>query len=187
MTDYVTKDSGERQDFESGARRDISEGKPRFDLIELSALRKWAELMGRGAQKYGARNWELGMPVTRFVESGLRHFYQYLEGDRTEDHLAAVLFNVGAICRFENGEWDDLNGKQEEYVQYSLFVDEGDNFGPMSEEASAELHEWILEVESNEPEHAGRTDMVNWDALRRDVEEGRIDGSTVHFPETSEG
>lgn len=173
MSDFVTKDSGERQHFESGARRDISEGKPRFDLIELAALRRWAELMGRGAEKYGSRNWELGMPVTRFVESGLRHFFQYLEGDRTEDHLAAVLFNVGAICRFENGEWDDLNGQQEEYVEWVL-------------EAEEPLVEWVLEVEPTEPEHTGRKDMVNWEQLRFDVEAGNLDGETVNWP-TPEG
>lgn len=109
MTDFVTKDSGKRQEFASGAVRDTVEGKPRYSLIPVKALRRWADLMARGASKYGERNWELGMLTSRFLDSGMRHLFSYLEGDRTEDHLAAVLFNVGAMIHFEDTEWDDLN------------------------------------------------------------------------------
>jgi len=34
----ITKDSGKRQDFETGARRDTQDGKPRFDLIPIDML-----------------------------------------------------------------------------------------------------------------------------------------------------
>jgi hypothetical protein len=53
--------------------------------------------MARGAEKYGERNWEQGIPVSRFYASALRHLMQWREGDSQEDHLAAVLFNVGGI------------------------------------------------------------------------------------------
>lgn len=109
MTDFITKDSGKRQEFTSGAVRDTVEGKPRYSLIPVAALRRWADLMARGAEKYGERNWELGMPTSRYLDSGMRHLFSYLEGDRTEDHLSAVLFNVGAMIHFEGTEWDDLN------------------------------------------------------------------------------
>lgn len=115
MTDFITKDSGKRQEFASGAVRDTVEGKPRYSLIPVKALRRWADLMARGAEKYGERNWELGMPTSRYLDSGMRHLFSYLEGDRTEDHLSAVLFNVGAMIHFENTEWDDLNEEKEVY------------------------------------------------------------------------
>ena len=75
----------------------MQEDKPRYDLIWLPGLRRLAELMARGAMKYGDRNWEQASTVEemdRFKASLLRHTYQYLEGDRTEDHMAAIVFNA---------------------------------------------------------------------------------------------
>lgn len=107
MSEFVTKDSGAREDFEGGSRRDTQEGKPRFDLIPPTALVRLADLYARGADKYGEHNWTLGQPVSRFIASGLRHFMQALMGDKTEDHWAAVLFNVLAIIHFEDTDWND--------------------------------------------------------------------------------
>lgn len=102
MADYKTLDSGARAEWSTGARRDTEEGKPRYDLISVHATKRIAELMARGAEKYGDRNWEKGIEISRFQSSGLRHFYQFLEGDDTEDHLAAVCFNVMAIMHTLN-------------------------------------------------------------------------------------
>jgi hypothetical protein len=94
---YHTKDSGQREDFPTGSRRDTRKGKPRFDLLPWPVLERWAALMERGAGKYGDRNWEKGQPVMRYFDSGIRHAYQWLCGETSEDHLAAVLFNFGGI------------------------------------------------------------------------------------------
>jgi hypothetical protein len=101
---YVTKDSGECQEFSSGMRRDTQKGKARYDLIsplELEIneqpLHRWAELMGRGADKYGPRNWERANSMEeyqRFKESAYRHFMQWYYGDKEEDHMAATMFNL---------------------------------------------------------------------------------------------
>lgn len=94
---FQTKDSGKRQEFNSGMIRDVSEDKPRYDLIWKPGLRRVAELMGRGAKKYTARNWEKASTqeeMDRFDESLLRHVFQLLEGDRSEDHMAAIVFNA---------------------------------------------------------------------------------------------
>lgn len=94
---YVTKDSGERQQFSTGMVRDVSGDKPRYDLLDLPMLKRWAELMARGSKKYGANNWRLAsteQELNRFKESALRHMFQWLEGDTTEDHPSAILFNV---------------------------------------------------------------------------------------------
>ena len=101
---FVTKDSGKRQDYESGMRRDIQEGKPRYDLVvplamEDHMLKRWASLLERGMAKYGYRNWELANSVeemVRFQASAFRHFIQWTEGQEDEDHAAAVFFNIQA-------------------------------------------------------------------------------------------
>lgn len=107
---FVTKDSGAREEFDSGARRDTQDGKPRYDLVPAGPLKRLAEQMARGAVKYGPDNWTKGMPSSRFLASLMRHVEAYRLGDREEDHLAAALFNAMAIMHFEGTDWDDLNG-----------------------------------------------------------------------------
>lgn len=96
---FITKDSGKRQDYESGMRRDIQEGKPRYDLIWQPGLKRHAELMARGADKYGERNWELANSEEewrRFKASAFRHFMQWFNDELDEDHGSAVKFNIDA-------------------------------------------------------------------------------------------
>jgi hypothetical protein len=97
----VTKDSGQRQDFDTGARRDVQTGKPRYELIPTRPLTRVAELYARGAEKYGEHNWQKGMPFLRTFGSLLRHAFAYALGDRSEDHLAAVVFNAFALMHYE--------------------------------------------------------------------------------------
>ena len=97
---YITKDSGKRVDFDSGMRRDIQEGKPRFDLCYLPLFKRWAELMERGAIKYGERNWEKAnseKELIRFKASAFRHFIQWIEDEDDEDHAAGTIFNIAAV------------------------------------------------------------------------------------------
>jgi hypothetical protein len=94
---YITKDSGKRQSFKTGMVRDVQDDKPRYDLIYKPLLKRWAELMSRGAKKYGERNWEKAATqeeLGRFLASANRHFEQWMAGDTDEDHGAAVLFNM---------------------------------------------------------------------------------------------
>lgn len=102
---YTTKDSGKRQNYDSGMRRDIQEGKPDFFLCLTDLpygdqmLTRWAELMERGASKYGRRNWQLAASeeeLERFKSSAFRHFMQWIAGETDEDHAAAVFFNINA-------------------------------------------------------------------------------------------
>lgn len=96
--DFKTKDSGKREQFESGMQRDTQENKIRYDLaLDGPIFKRYAELMTRGAVKYEARNWMKAsgfIEMDRFMASATRHFMQWLEGDRTEDHAAAVVFNL---------------------------------------------------------------------------------------------
>lgn len=104
MSEFETKDSGKRMQFETGMQRDTNEGKPRFDLIRPldlpyneQLLTRWAKLMARGAEKYSSRNWEKAETqeeLDRYMDSAARHFEQWMAGETDEDHCAAVMFNL---------------------------------------------------------------------------------------------
>lgn len=101
---FITKDSGERQEYPTGMKRDTQDGKPNFNLIipkelpyEDQLFTRLAYLMTRGAVKYGDRNWELSCTeeeLERFKSSAFRHFMQWICGEIDEDHAAAVVFNI---------------------------------------------------------------------------------------------
>ena len=101
MAEFVTKDSGKRQEFEGGMVRDTTEGKVNWALVaDGPMLKRWAELMTRGAIKYDARNWMKASgqaELDRARESAFRHFMQWYRGDVDEDHAAAILFNVNQV------------------------------------------------------------------------------------------
>lgn len=145
MTQFITKDNGDRQQLEGGMVRDTETGKTRWDLIpdnvfffyygtgvttkiinayhdkdwviflaELiklecggDAIAYWkrqAELMTRGAEKYGEENWKLGKGKDaheRYRKSLNRHFKQWLMGDREEDHAVACAFNINGLLYTE--------------------------------------------------------------------------------------
>lgn len=94
---YALPDSGAREHFDSGSRRDSREGKGRYDLLSPAAISWLAKQMEAGAVKYGDRNWELGQPLSRFVDSALRHSFAVLAGKTDECHAAAALWNWHAF------------------------------------------------------------------------------------------
>ena len=87
------KDSGTRSNFTTGAVRDGQDGKGRMDLLPVRALIEVAKIFEAGAKKYAARNWEKGIPLSRYMDSGLRHAMKWLRGDRDEPHLAMACWN----------------------------------------------------------------------------------------------
>lgn len=102
--EYVTLDSGVRAAYDSGMVRDSQDGKARFDLLRPKGvpysaqfMTRVADLMTRGALKYGFRNWEAANSqeeLDRFEGSAERHMMQWLAGETDEDHAAAVVFNL---------------------------------------------------------------------------------------------
>ena len=101
-TDFnQVKDSGKREDFSTGSRRDSRDGKGRYDLLSPHATRRDAKHMENGAKKYGDRNWEKGQPFSRFLDSAERHLNCFKEGKTDEDHLAAARWNLGCIVHFQ--------------------------------------------------------------------------------------
>jgi hypothetical protein len=102
--DYVPvlKDSGQRQEFKTGSQRDVRDGKGRYDLLPTRALRRLARHFEAGSKKYGDRNWEKGQPLSRLLDSGLRHAFNHLEGKTDEDHLIAAVWNL--LCAADTEE-----------------------------------------------------------------------------------
>lgn len=138
------KDSGARREFESGAVRDVQEGKGRCDLLPLSVVtliidpcgepcdtllyidnyirtgktdflclavknfvadetKNWdlctamlevAKHYEDGAKKYAERNWEKGIPLHCYIDSGVRHYLKFRRGDTDEPHDRAFIWNM---------------------------------------------------------------------------------------------
>ena len=72
--------------------------------------------MEEGLKKYPERNWENGISIHSFVDSGVRHYLKVLRGDDDENHLRACVWNL-MCCIWTMGhkpEMDDLPKKWEE-------------------------------------------------------------------------
>jgi len=95
----VIKDSGERKQFDTGAVRDMSSGKGRYDLLPWFGVEAVAQVMEEGADKYGERNWEQGIPVGSFCDSASRHLAKFMRGDVDEPHLAQAAWNI--LCALD--------------------------------------------------------------------------------------
>lgn len=93
------KDSGERRAVSTGAVRDRAKGKGRMDLLPWFALEELSKHFEAGAEKYGANNYLKGMPLSWFVDSGLRHVVKAMRGQTDEPHWRAVAWNF--LCCLE--------------------------------------------------------------------------------------
>ena len=57
----------------------------------------------QGAEKYGERNWEKGIPLHSYIDSGVRHFLKHIDGQTDERHDRAFVWNMlGAIWTMEH-------------------------------------------------------------------------------------
>jgi hypothetical protein len=118
ITESNLQDDGARINYgEDSAQREPTTGKGRPDLISPFALTRLAKHYENGAVKYDARNWEKGMPFSRYTASMMRHMLAWMAGDASEDHLAAISWNAfGIMHHQELGEtkWDDMPKYNEE-------------------------------------------------------------------------
>jgi len=96
------KDSGKREEFDTGAKRDTQEGKGRFDLLPVNAIFRLAKHFENGSRKYGDDNWRKGIPLKRYLDSMMRHSFKFAGGLEDEDHLSAIIWN--ACCLLETQE-----------------------------------------------------------------------------------
>lgn len=96
------KDSGKRRRFTTGAVRDATIDKGAFHLLPIIGVLRGALQMQRGAKKYAARNWEKGLPLSTYMDSGLRHAFCVLAGFQDEPHLDGAIWNF--MCLAETRE-----------------------------------------------------------------------------------
>ena len=110
------KDSGKRKEYNTGAVRDTREGKGRYDLLPWQAIHKLAIHCQEGAKKYGDRNCERGIPISRLIDSGIRHLSQYMQGKKDEPHLRSALWNIAFAIYMEEEkpEMQDIPARKKE-------------------------------------------------------------------------
>ena len=111
-TAQETFDSGEDlKQFESGAIRSKDADHARYDLIPRAALEAMTITLKKGADRYGEFNWKKGIPASDLMNHCLQHIYKWLDGDRSEEHIAHAMCNLAFLAHFETektkGEHDE--------------------------------------------------------------------------------
>jgi len=96
---YDIKDSGKRREFKTGAVRDDKSLKGRFDLLPWATILDLAIHFQKGCNKYGDRNWEKGINLSEYFDSGVRHTTEAYLGFTDENHLIAAIWNL--VCWYE--------------------------------------------------------------------------------------
>lgn len=123
MSEFQVKDSGERQQYDSGMVRDVEEGKTDYsNVLHGPMFDRWAEHLTKAKAKYpdvapGVPNWTLAegpAELARYRRSAFRHLVKWLKGEVDEDHAAAVFFNIngaeyvkGRLSEQHPTEWTD--------------------------------------------------------------------------------
>ena len=108
------KDSGKRRKFNTGAVRDVVEGKGDMVSIPFESILRLSKHYEAGAKKYERWNFRKGIPVSSFIDSALRHLAKYQCGKDDEDHLSAAAFNILGAMLMENTkpEMQDLPSRE---------------------------------------------------------------------------
>ena len=99
------------REFEGGAHRDTNVGKIRPDLISPYMLKALGAVLAEGAEHYGSRNWEKGMPNEVLKESASRHYVSWMNNETDEDHAAKLVFNIMAWIHFRDNKGDKEKSK----------------------------------------------------------------------------
>jgi hypothetical protein len=94
--------NGEMRTYDSGGFREADAEKPSYYGIPPIAMLRLAWRCRYGFTKYGyERGWEKWLPATNLIGSAQRHLNEYLMGDDSEDHLAALMWNIAALMETE--------------------------------------------------------------------------------------
>lgn len=93
----LDRNSANVQAHEGGSFRERVPGRGIYTCMPMCGLRRLAQRYEYGELKYGkAEAYKDGLPVKDSMDSMFRHMVSYLEGDNSEDHMAAIAW--GAMC-----------------------------------------------------------------------------------------
>lgn len=98
----MVKSKRNKRRFFTGAVRNKTEGKGDFSLLPARAIRELAIHFQDGAKEHEPRNWEKGISLSVYLDSGLRHGFQILEGKHNERHDRAAAWNF--MCFLDTAE-----------------------------------------------------------------------------------
>lgn len=87
-------DSGKRQEFSTGSKRDLQEGKGDPSLLQLISIGFVSRICEMGAKKYGTDNWRRGQPLSRYLSSAKRHLDKFVMNWQDEPHLEMAIWNL---------------------------------------------------------------------------------------------
>lgn len=95
----------ENDNLETGGVK-FDAGKLRLDLVPPEGVTAVADILGVGAAKYAARNWEMGMDWSRPYGAALRHLFAWWNGENVDKdsgrpHLWHVATNVFFLICYE--------------------------------------------------------------------------------------
>lgn len=84
---------------------------------DAEAMLELSKHFAEGMKKYGKDNWKKGIPVSSYIDSGIRHYLKVLAGWEDEPHDRAFIWNL--ICAIwtmtnmpELDDFTDLNNKE---------------------------------------------------------------------------
>lgn len=81
-------------------------------------LRRYAEILTKGAEKYAPRNWEKGLKFSNLFDSAARHFLAFLDGQERDPetgyaHVDHMRWNITAAWVFVQRGRTDLDDRPE--------------------------------------------------------------------------
>lgn len=98
---------GFNKDIENppGKATRYDEGKTDWSLMPFDAVEEINKVLEFGAKKYAPNNWKKGFPVSRVLNSCLRHLFSFLRGERVDpesglSHIAHAACNLLFILYF---------------------------------------------------------------------------------------
>ena len=91
-------DGGSIEEYEGGGKRGVVA--ERYDLVPPIGIQQVAVAMAEGAARYGDLNWH-GLPISNCTNHALKHIYQWIDGNRDEDHLGHAAANLLMAAELE--------------------------------------------------------------------------------------
>lgn len=93
-------------------------GKPQMSYVDMHCLEPCARVLEFGANKYARNNWKKGMPVTKILDSLMRHIGDLQDGKvLDDDSKLTIIGHIQCNAMFlgnKNNE-DDLTPDQSLY------------------------------------------------------------------------